>query len=109
MAEASWKRHEREVARLLSGERQPNTGKRGPDVLSGEWAIEVKVRRRLPKWLTEALQQAEAAGRETGRRPLLVLVHAPGRGRRARRYALLPLEGAGFLQAGQIGGPCEIG
>lgn len=95
MAEASWKRHEREVARLLGGERQPNTGRRGADVLAGEWAIEVKVRRRLPRWLEEALRQAEGAASAQGRLPLLVLVHARGRGRRARRYAVLPLEALG--------------
>jgi len=92
MGEASWKRHEREVAKLLGGVRQPNAGRRGADVLSPEWAVEVKLRRRLPLWLARALDQAEAAAREAGRLPLLVLVHSPGRGRRARRYAILPLE-----------------
>ena len=87
-----WKRHEREVARLLGGVRQPNTGRRGADVLSPELAVEVKLRRSLPQWLLRALQQAEGAARETGRRPLVVLVHSPGRGKRARRYALLPLD-----------------
>jgi hypothetical protein len=57
MAEASWKRHERQVARLL-----------------------------------KALAQAEGSARATGRLPLLVLVHAPGRGRKVRCYALLPLQ-----------------
>jgi hypothetical protein len=93
MAEASWKRQERRVARALGGERQPNTGRRGADVLTARWAIEVKVRRELPHWLLKALAQAEEAAQETGRLPLVVLVHAPGRGRRVRCYALLPLEG----------------
>ncbi|HXG41701.1 MAG TPA: hypothetical protein VNL95_04565, partial [Dehalococcoidia bacterium] len=73
MAEARWKRHERLVARLLSGERQPNTGRGGPDVLSAAWAVEVKLRRSLPGWLEDAIAQAEAAARGTGRAPLLVL------------------------------------
>ena len=92
VAEASWKRHERQVARLLAGERQPNTGRRGADVLTARWAIEVKARRELPRWLLGALSQAEGSARATGRLPLLVLVHAPGRGRKVRCYALLPLQ-----------------
>jgi hypothetical protein len=49
MGEARWKRHERQVARALGGERLPNTGRRGPDALAGPWAIEVKTRRPLPQ------------------------------------------------------------
>jgi hypothetical protein len=90
--EAAWKRHERAVARLLGGERQPNTGKRAPDVLSPTWSVEVKTRRSLPQWLLAAISQAEVGAQATGRRPLVVLVHAPGQGRKARRYALMPLE-----------------
>ena len=92
MSEPRWKRHERLVARALGGERLPNTGKRGPDALAGPWAIEVKTRRTLPKWLLKAVDQAEGAAQATGRLPLVVLVHVPGQGRRARRFALLPLE-----------------
>jgi hypothetical protein len=92
MGEPRWKAHERAVARLLGGARQPNTGRRGPDALSPIWAIEVKTRRTLPKWLIAAMGQAQEAAKATGRLPLVVLTHAPGRGRRAQRYALLPLE-----------------
>jgi hypothetical protein len=92
MAERFWKRHERQVARLLGGQRLPNTGRRGPDALSPIWSIEVKTRRSLPRWLLEAVHQAQEGARATGRLPLVVLVHAPGQGRRARRYALMPLE-----------------
>jgi hypothetical protein len=92
MPEAAWKRHERQVARLLGGERLPVTGRRGPDALAGPWCIEVKVRRTLPLWLQEAMTQAQEAARATGRLPLVVLVHAPGKGRKAQRYAILPLE-----------------
>jgi hypothetical protein len=92
MSEARWKVYERQVARALGGERQPNTGRRGPDALAGPWAIEVKARRSLPRWLLAAIAQAEEGARATGRLPLVVLVHAPGQGRRARRFALMPLE-----------------
>ncbi len=92
MAEAAWKRHEREVARLLGGRRQPNTGRRSADVLAPRWAIEVKLRRQLPLWLLEAIAQAEAAARGTERLPLLVLVVPQGRGRRPLRLAIIRLE-----------------
>jgi hypothetical protein len=90
--EAKWKRCEREVAKLLGGQRQPITGRPGADVLTFRWACEVKTRARLPLWLERAFNQAEAAAKETGRTPLLVLVHTPGQGRKARRLAVLPLE-----------------
>ena len=92
MSEPRWKRHERLVARALGGERLPNTGRRAPDVLSPFWAVEVKTRRTLPQWLLAAIAQAEEGARASGKLPLVVLVHTPGQGRKARRYALMPLE-----------------
>ena len=92
MAEPSWKRHERLVARALAGQRQPNTGRRGPDVLTPQWACEVKLRSRLPLWLERAFTQAEAAAEERGLTPLLVIVAPRGRGRRPLRLAVLRLE-----------------
>jgi hypothetical protein len=92
MSEPRWKRHERLIARALGGERLPNTGRRGPDVVAGPWAIEVKTRRSLPRWLLAAIAQAEEGARVSGRLPLLVLVLAPGKRRKARRFALMPLE-----------------
>ena len=92
MSEPRWKRHERLVARALGGERLPNIGRRAPDVLSPSWAVEVKARRSLPKWLLAAIAQAEGAAQATGKLPLVVLVLTPGQGRKARRYALMPLE-----------------
>jgi len=84
MPEARWKRHEREVARLLGGARLPNTGRRGPDVLAGPWAVEVKVRKALPRWLEGAILQAEEEAKATGRRRLAVLVVAEGQGKALR-------------------------
>jgi hypothetical protein len=92
MSESRWKGHERLVARALGGERLPNIGRRAPDVLSPSWAVEVKTRRSLPRWLLAAIAQAEEGARASGRLPLLVLVLAPGKGRKARRFALMPLE-----------------
>ena len=92
MPEPSWKRHERLIARALGGQRQPNTGRRGPDVLTPQWACEVKLRSRLPLWLERAFTQAETAAEERGRTPLLVVVCPQGKGRRAKKLAILPLE-----------------
>jgi hypothetical protein len=92
MAEPRWKRCERAVARLLGGQRQPITGRPSADVLTSQLAVEVKLRSRLPLWLERGLAQAEAAAKETGLAPLLVIVCPQGRGRRAKRLAVLPLE-----------------
>jgi hypothetical protein len=102
VAEAAWKRHERAVARLLGGQRQPNTGRRGPDVVSPRWVVEVKLRSRLPLWLERGLAQAEAAARERGLAPLLVIVRAQGKGRRAKRLAILPLDA--LVSLARLGG-----
>jgi hypothetical protein len=92
VAEPRWKRCERAVARLLGGQRQPITGRPSADVLTSQLAVEVKLRSRLPLWLERGLAQAEAAAKETGLAPLLVIVCPQGRGRRAKRLAVLPLE-----------------
>jgi hypothetical protein len=92
MSEVKWKRCEREVAKLLGGRRQPNTGRPSADVLSPRWCAEVKLRSRLPQWLERGLGQAEAAAKERGLAPLLVLVVSQGRGRPPLRLAVLRLE-----------------
>jgi hypothetical protein len=102
MGEAKWKRCEREVAKLLGGQRQPITGRPSPDVVTNRLAVEVKLRSRIPRWLLRGLGQAEAAAEETGRMPLLVLVFAQGKGRRAKRLAVLPLEA--LVESCRVGG-----
>jgi hypothetical protein len=92
MSEAKWKAHERAIAKALGGMRLPNTGRRSPDIISPGWVAEVKVRRTLPQWLLKAVSQAQEGAMATGRLPLVVLVHAPGKGRKAQRLAILPLE-----------------
>jgi hypothetical protein len=102
MAEAKWKRAERQVAAIVGGVRVPNVGKAAPDVICRGWCIEVKLRSRLPLWLEQGLTQAEAAARETGLKPLLVLVVCRGRGRRAKRLAILPLEVLSNLAGSEV-------
>jgi hypothetical protein len=85
-----WKRHEREVAKLLGGERVPCTGRPAPDVLTDRWAVEVKTRKSLPAWMHHAMEQAIAQATD-GRVPLVVLCEAR-QGSRTQRYALLRLD-----------------
>jgi len=75
----AWKRTERRVAAELGGVRVPVTGRaRGdaPDIAHERLSLEVKHRASLPAWLTGALEQARASGRD-GRIPVAVL-HASG-------------------------------
>lgn len=90
MADKSWKRAEREVARLLTRtcpacghvtqpRRVPVTGRnRGdaPDVTDPDLSIEVKHRKSLPDWLHDAMEQAEAAVTSEGQLPVVVLHEA---------------------------------
>jgi hypothetical protein len=92
MAEAKWKRAERQVAAIVGGVRVPNVGKAAPDVICRRWCIEVKLRSRLPLWLERGLAQAEGAAKERGLAPLLVIVTPRGRGRPPLRLAVLRLD-----------------
>lgn len=56
MPDASWKAVERWVARQLGGKRGGPLNK--ADVLHDTWAPEVKHRKRFPKWLMGAMEQA---------------------------------------------------
>lgn len=75
----TWKRAERITARDLGGARTGNTGRPAADAANG-WAVcEVKTRKELPKWLKEAVRQAEgAATMYTAARLPLVRLHEVG-------------------------------
>jgi hypothetical protein len=92
MSEPRWKAHERMIAKLLGGQRQPITGRPSADVLTSQLAVEVKLRSRLPLWLERGLAQAEAGAKERGLTPLLVIVTPRGRGRPPLRLAILRLD-----------------
>lgn len=80
MPEKSWKATERRVAEILGGERVPVSGRvRGsaPDIEHPLLSLEVKSRKSVPAWLTEALEQATASSRDG--RPPVAVVHEAGK------------------------------
>ena len=81
MSRATWKRTEREVAARLNGKRVPITGRQRGDVpdVAHDWlSIEVKHRRIVPAWLSDAMAQADAANKAGDRLPVVV-VHEEGK------------------------------
>lgn len=93
MPAKAWKRQEREVAKLLGGTRNPNSGQSAPDIVGVPgWSIEVKARKRLPAWLTHAYEQA-ARNAQAGERPMVILVEV-SQGVKATRYAVIRLDDA---------------
>lgn len=57
---STWKKIELDVCRELNGERTGPVGKDGPDCTkaTAPYAVQVK-HREVPKWLTDAMEQAE--------------------------------------------------
>ena len=75
----TWKNTERAIARRLGGRRTShrNLGIGAPDVVAGEFSVEVKHRKALPAWLTDGMAQARHYATD-GQLALLVL-HEAGR------------------------------
>ena len=83
---SQWKATERAIAEYLGGKRIPITGRqRGdvPDVDHPHFAIEVKLRRKLPAWLYDAVAQAVAAAEKAARlmkiKLPIVVLHESGK------------------------------
>lgn len=81
-----WKKWERYVARAHGVEREPSDGLKHGDALPDLLSIETKTRESLPKWFTEAVEQARAAA--NGRVPVVVLVEVR-QGVKARKFVVL--------------------
>lgn len=60
----AWKAFERYVASELGTKRIPVNGRTGPDIIAGNLAVEVKLRRSVPKAFNETLAYAEQLGYE---------------------------------------------
>lgn len=77
---SQWKEAERRIAALLGGRRVPITGReRGdvPDIEHPALSIEVKHRKKLPSLPMKAMEQADAASKDSGK-PSLVVLHQHG-------------------------------
>lgn len=79
----SWKSAECRIAEILGGKRVPVSGRgvsTAPDIEHPVLSVEVKSRASIPRWITDALEQAKSSARD-GRVPAAVL--HPDRGRYA--------------------------
>jgi hypothetical protein len=85
---ANWKRHERETAKALGGERhvRSNFSESAVDVEHPVFSVECKYRKRLPKLMTDAM--AQAASYTSEKIPLAVLKEKGRRG----AFAILRLD-----------------
>ncbi len=90
MTDRAWKQQERVVAKDFGTHRLPNTGEHRLDISAGPWAIEHKLRKRLPVLLWKAMQQAQG-GAQDGQTPIVVLTEA-SRGRKAQRLVVMRYE-----------------
>lgn len=85
-----WKGWERVVAVLLEGKRLPNNGFGQPDVVAGTLAVQVKTKRTVPKWLTDAVDQS-IRDADLNQQPVVVVVHTRA-GLPAKRYLIADLD-----------------
>jgi hypothetical protein len=83
--QALFKSTERRVARMLGGQRSGHLG--GADVVTEDFAVEVKQRCTLPVWLKGAVAQAK---RHAGSRLPMVVLHEAGE-RHTRSLVILEL------------------
>ena len=75
MPDKLWKAVERKIADYLGGRRVPVTGRQrgdAPDIEHDVLSLEVKHREALPKWMHEAMLQAEASAKN-GQLPMVVI------------------------------------
>lgn len=72
MADKTWKRCERDIAKRLNGKRVGPSGKATADVVTNRLAVEVKHRKSLPAWIWAAMGQAVGAAMPS-QLPIVVL------------------------------------
>lgn len=101
-SKSRWKEAERETASALGTNRVPNNGFGQPDLVvpatdaHPQIAVQVKTKATVPGWFTDAINQAalDADGLADEAIPAVVVVHAPGRGIKKRRYVILQFDDA---------------
>lgn len=84
MNRSTWKKYERDWAEWLGGKRVPVTGRHSgdvPDIEHDYLAIEVKVTKHpVSAQMGKAQEQAQKAGRATGRLPVVCWTRTGGQG-----------------------------
>ena len=80
MTGTKWKREERNIARILGGERSSEQGKSSPDVTTKWLKVEVKDRQGLPKWITSGLAKSRSHA-APGQLGILIMHEAGNRDR----------------------------
>lgn len=58
MPEKPWKRTQRTIARSVGGKRLISLGASGPNVVSDNLVLEVRLRKELPRWIVEGVEKA---------------------------------------------------
>lgn len=92
MADKPWKRVERELAALVGGIRQPNTGGHHEDVSHTLFSFQVKKRNSMPDWFTQAIKQA-INDAPSGKVPTTVFALTKrGRGNKTEWFFVLDLD-----------------
>lgn len=76
MPEKAWKVIERNEAKRLRAERVKRHGEWAPDAMSDWLCIEIKARKKLPTWITDAVRSARAKANE--RQLGIAVLHAMG-------------------------------
>lgn len=61
MGDKAWKAYERRFAKRMGTTRIGPTGDDGADFISDDFAVQCKLRKTLPKWLLDAVDNAVAA------------------------------------------------
>ena len=71
MPKAPWRAKQEEIASVFDGTRHPLRTKGAPDIESSEFVVELRVRKKLPRFLDDAVQRAR---RSAGDRRAGILV-----------------------------------
>jgi hypothetical protein len=92
MADKTWKKRERGIAKRLGGRRLPVDGSRASvDVETPAFVVQSKHRSRRPAWLADALREIRARANERGRGQTGIVVLSVPHERTAEAIVLMAL------------------
>lgn len=76
MTDRAWKANERMIAKYIGCQRIPVSGRQrgdNPDLDHPHLACEVKLRKTIPAWLKDAMDQAQASKRRKNDMPVVII------------------------------------